>query len=74
MSHFDHCPQPEEIDPYVSKKAYFGAKMAVFGPKLLIFTRGSKGFGTHIMEKPPRPCFWSGMGPNEPKMPIFGPK
>ena len=29
------------------KKAFFGAKMVVFGPKILTFTGGSKGFGTH---------------------------
>ena len=31
---------------YVPKKAYFG-------PKILIFTGGSKSFGTHVTEKPP---------------------
>ena len=35
---------------YVSKKAYFGAKMAVFGPNILIILRGGKSSGTHISE------------------------
>ena len=33
------------------KKAFFGAKMAIFGPNILIFTGGSKSFGTHITDK-----------------------
>ena len=40
--------------------------------------RGSKSFGTNVTEKTPthlvRIVFWSGVGPNEPKMPIFGQK
>ena len=32
------------------KKAYFGAKMAVFGPNILIILGGSKSSGTHISE------------------------
>ena len=49
-----------------------------FGPKIQIFMGVSKGFGTHIMEKPPRQLvrivFWSGVRSNGPKMPIFGRK
>ena len=32
----------------VPKKAYFGAKMAVFGPNILFILGGSKSSGTHI--------------------------
>ena len=43
---------------YVPKKAYFGQKLAVFGPKILIFTGGSKAPCSH--------CFfgraWDEMG------------
>ena len=35
---------------YVPKKAYFGTKMAVFGPNILIILGGSKSSGTHISE------------------------
>ena len=46
--------------------------------KFLTLAGGSKCFGTHITEKPPRHLvrivFWSTMGPNGPKMPIFGQK
>ena len=42
-----------------------------FGPKIQIFMGVSKGFGTHIMEKPPRQLvrivFWSGNRSNGPK-------
>ena len=58
--------------------AYFGPNSAVFEPKILILTGGSKSFGTHVTEKPPRHLvrivFWSGIGRNGQKMPIFGPK
>ena len=36
----------------MTKNAYFGPILAVFGPKILIFTGVSKSFGTHITEKP----------------------
>ena len=49
-----------------------------FGPKILILLGGSKSCGAHVTEKPPRHLvrivFRSGMGPNGPKMPIFGKK
>ena len=32
------------------KHAYFGPNLAAFGPKILIFTGGSKSFGIHVME------------------------
>ena len=62
----------------MTKNAYFGPNLAVFGPKILIFRGKSKSFGTHIMEKPLRQLvpvvFWSGIRSNGPKMPIFGQK
>ena len=49
-----------------------------WGKKIPIFTCESKSFGTHITEKHLGTLFalffWSGMGRNGPKMPIFGPK
>ena len=43
--------------------------------EILILMGGSKSFGTNVTEKPPthldRIVFWSDMGPNGPKMPIF---
>ena len=60
------------------QKCIFGLNLAVFGTKILIITVGSKGFGSHVTEKSPRNLdrivFWLGMGPNGPKMPIFGQK
>jgi len=32
----------------MTKHAYFGPNLAVLGPNILIFTGGSKSFGTHI--------------------------
>ena len=59
----------------MTKNAYFGPILAVFGPKILI-VMGL--FGTNITENPPRHLvhivFWSGIGQYVPKMPIFGPK
>ena len=62
----------------MTKNADFGPILAVFGPKILIFMGVSKSFGTNITENPPRHLvridFWSGMGRNGQKMPIFGSK
>ena len=38
------------IWPKMTKNPYFGHNLAVFGPKILIFTGGRKTFGTHITE------------------------
>ena len=38
---------------YVPKNAYFGQNLACLGPKILILTRGSKSFVTHVTEKTP---------------------
>ena len=60
------------------KMPIFGPNLAVYGPKILIFMGVSKTFGTHITKKPPRQLvqivFWSVIGSNGPKMPIFGQK
>ena len=53
----------EPARPIYAKKAFLGPNLASFGPKVLIFTGGSKSFGAHVTEKP-----------NGPKMPIFGQK
>ena len=64
------------IWPKMTKNAYFGPNLDDFGPKILIFMRVSKSFGTHIMEKPPRQLFhvvfWSSIRSNGPKMPVLG--
>ena len=60
----------------MTENAYFGQNLAFFGPKFLILTEGSKSFGTHLREKQPRHLvgivLWLSMGPNWPKIPIFG--
>ena len=67
------------------KKAYFGTKMAVLGPNILIILGRSKRFGTHITEKPPRHLVrifffgraWDQMTKNAyfgPNLAVFGPK
>ena len=64
---------------YLPKKAYFEAKMAVFGSNILIFAWGSKSFGIHFLEKPPRHlvsclhCFLVGHRTKWAKLPILGP-
>ena len=60
MQDTDRAPQPPTNQQtghqvsrqslYVPKKAYFGAKMAVFGPNILIILGGSKSSGTNISE------------------------
>ena len=52
----------------MTKNADFGPILAVLGPKILIFMGGSKSFGAHVKEKPPRylVCivfwpFWAGV-------------
>ena len=34
----------------MTKNTYFGPKLAVFGPKILIFTGVSESFGTNITD------------------------
>ena len=62
----------------MNKNASFRPNLVVFGQQILIFTRESKSFGTHVMEKPPRQLvrivFGLNMGSNRPKRPIFGQK
>ena len=42
--------EPEGLSIYVPQKAYFGAKMAVFGPNILIIFGRSKKINTYISE------------------------
>ena len=59
-----------------AEKANFGPNLAIFGPKILIFMRVSKSFGTNITETPMelvRIVFWSDIRSNGPKMPVLGP-
>ena len=42
----------------MTKNAYFGPILAVFGGKILIFMGVSKSFGTHIMKKAPGNLFF----------------
>ena len=62
----------------MTKNAYLGPILDVFGPNILIFMGVSKSFGTHIMEKPPRQLvrifFGSGIRSNGPNLAVFGPK
>ena len=51
--------------------------LAIFGPKILILTGGSKLFGTHVMEKQQTPCshcFLVGHGTKWPKNADIWPK
>ena len=42
----------------MTKNAYFGPNLAIFGPIILMFRGVSKSFGTQIMKKPTCPhCF-----------------
>ena len=57
------------IWPKMAKESYFGPSLSVFGPKIIIFTRLSKRFGTHITENHLRTSFalffgraWDKMG------------
>ena len=60
------------------QKCIFWTKLGLCVPKILILTGESKSHGTHVTEKPPGHLvcivFWSAMGPNGPKMPMFGQK
>ena len=62
----------------MTKNGNFGPNVVILGGKSLIITGESKSYGTHITEKTPRHLvcivFWSGMGSDRPKMPIFGKK
>ena len=62
----------------IDQKCQFWAKFGHFGAKILISTGKIKSFVTHITENPPRllVCisFWSGMGRNGQKIPIFDTK
>ena len=59
-----------------NQKCIYWVKFGLFWAKNLNLTGGSKTFGTHVTEKPPRHLvrivFWSAMGSNGPKMPVLG--
>ena len=78
VGHWTKCAKNGNIWPKITKNKDFGPNLAVFGPKILFFTGEIKSFVTHITENPPGHLvhigFWSSMGRNGQKMPIFGPK
>ena len=47
---FDKMGKKANICPKLTKNAYFGPILAVFGPNILIFRGVSKSFGTNITE------------------------
>ena len=47
---FDKMGKKANICSKLTKNAYFGPILAVFGPKILIFMGVSKSFGTNITE------------------------
>ena len=57
-------------------ESFYGPNLAIFEPKILIFTGVSKKFDTHSRIEPPthlvRIVFWLGIGSNGPKMPVLG--
>ena len=50
VGHWTKCAKNGNIWPKMTKNAYFGPILAVFGPKILIFMGVSKSFGTNITE------------------------
>ena len=46
--HWTRCANNGNIWPKMTKNAYFGPILAVFGPKILILMGVSKSFGTNI--------------------------
>merc|ERR1712163_27491 len=50
VGHWTKCAKNGNIWPKMTKNAYFGPNLAVFGPKFLIFMGVSKSFGTNITE------------------------
>ena len=64
--------------PKMTKNANLWPNLVVLEPKILIFTQEIKSFVFQITDNSSRHLvrigFWSGMGRNGQKMPIFGPK
>ena len=64
--------------PIFGQKSQFWVNLAVYRPKLLIFTEVSTSFSTSITEKSPMQLvpivFWSGIESNGQKMPVLGTK
>ena len=54
----------------MTKRAYFWAKMAIFGPKILIFSGRGKTFGTHLSTSFAL-FYWLGIASKWPQRPIF---
>ena len=50
VGHGNKRAKNANILPKMTKNAYFGPNLAVFGPKILIFMGVSKSFGTNITE------------------------
>ena len=71
-------PKMPILGPKWPKMPILCQNLPFSGQKPSILSGGSKSFGTHTTEKPPTHIvcivFWSVMGPNGPKMPIFGQK
>ena len=72
MPHFDQFPRPGENDPYVLKKAYFGANGRFWAKNPNCYRRKQNFWYPH-KGKPARHLvrlvFWSGIGRNGPKIP-----
>ena len=54
----------------MTKHAYFWAKMAIFGPKILIFSGRGKTSGTHLSTSFAL-FYWLGIASKWPQRPIF---
>ena len=67
--------KPAWPGPYQPKMPILGQIWSFLGKKSFFFTGEIKSFVTHITENPPRHLirigFWSGIGRNGQKMPIF---
>ena len=84
VGHGTKLTKNANIWPKMTKNAYFGPNLAVFGPKILTFTGESKSFGTHITENHLGTSFICSLVRHStkcdqnasilPKMPILGQK
>merc|ERR1712203_1063825 len=78
VGHWTKCAKNGNIWLKMTKYAYFGPNLAVFGPKILIFMGVSKSFGTNITENHKDNLFalFFGQALDQmgQKMPIFGTK
>ena len=78
VGHWTKCAENGNIWPKMTKYAYFGPNLAVFGPKILSFMGVSKSFGTNITENHKDNLFASFFGQALDQMgqiwPFLGPK